>query len=109
MATRSTPQEPQRRTITLSDGSTITLDESYYQRQDAALRARLAAPPLSDEELAQRRAEHPDEAWLWTRESQHAIHQADECQAANTHGVIYGSDEELQAGLDRLDGPDADV
>ncbi len=51
----------------LSDGETITLDEDYFQQQDVAIHARLAAPQLSDKELARRRAASPDEAWLWTR------------------------------------------
>ncbi len=109
MATHPTPREPKPRTITLSDGESITLDADYFRQQDAAIRERLAALRLSDEELARRRAEHPDEAWLWTRESQDALRQADERHAAGMHGAIYDSDEAFQAALDRLDADNADV
>jgi len=109
MATQPTPEKPKPLTITLSDGETITLDDSYFQRQTVSIRARLDTPPLSDEELAQRRADYPDEAWLWTRASQDAIHRADERHAAGVHGAIYDSDEEFQAALNRLDAHDADL
>lgn len=109
MATHPTPGEPLGRTITLSDGKTVTLNASYFQQQDTAIHARLAAPPLSDQELARRRAERPDEAWLWTREIQDAIRQADERHVAGIRGTIYNSDEELQASLDQFGRDDADV
>jgi len=109
MATHPTPNEPKPHTIILSDGESITLDADYFRQQHAEIRARLAAPPLTDEELAQRRAEHPDEAWLWTRASQDALRQADERHAAGIHGTIYDSDEAFQAALDGLDADDADV
>ena len=96
-------------TIILSDGETITLDEDYFQQQTAAVHARLAAPPLSDEELARRRAASPDETWLWTRRSWDAIRCANENDAAGRHGPIYTSDEELQAALDHVDADNADV
>ncbi len=109
MATHSTPNEPKPLTIILSNGESVTLDADYFRQQDEDIRARLAAPPLTDEELVQRRAAHPDEAWLWTRASQDALRQADERHAAGIHGTIYDSDEAFQAALDGLDADNADV
>jgi len=109
MAMHPSREEPKPCTIVLSSGEAITLDDAYFRRQDAAARARLAAPQLSDEELERCRAAHPDEAWLWTRGTQDAIRQTDERQVSGTRGTIYTSDEALQAALDELDAGDADL
>ncbi len=105
------PDQPARTpsTMTLSDGTTVTLDDAYYHDMATARRARLAALPLSDEELCRRRVEYPNEAWLWTRETQDAIRRTDETIEAGRHNTVYNSDDEFQAALDRIPLPDADV
>lgn len=89
-------------TITDSTGETVTLDAAYFRRSAEARRARLALPPLSDEELAERRARYPDQAWYWTRERQDGEREVDGTTETGRHGPIFDGDEELQAALDAI-------
>ncbi len=65
-------------------------------------------PPLTDEELAAMRAQHPDQAWFWTREWYDGEREADADIAAG-RVIFYGSDEEFLAALDARPPADADV
>lgn len=85
--------------MTDSIGETVPLDDAYLRHVAEARRARLAAPPLTDEELARMREQHPDQAWFWTTSWQRAAREADEDIEAG-RGTIYYSDEELLAALD---------
>lgn len=76
-------------TITDSDGETIMLDDDYFRRQDEERRARLAAPSLSDDDLAAMRAAHPEQAWFWMREWYDSEREIDEQRAAGIQGTIY--------------------
>ena len=115
MATEPTPERervskeepPAPLTITDSTGKTVTLDEAYFRRVEEARRAHLAAPPLSDEGLARLRAEHPDQAWFWTREWYDGERRVDEDEEAGRL-TRYDNDEDFLRSFDDLD-VDADV
>ncbi len=58
-------------------GDTLTLDDAYVHRVAEERRAWLERQPLSDDELVRLRAEHPDQAWFWTRAWQVKEREAD--------------------------------
>lgn len=111
MATQPRDEGPSPQPITITDsaGETVTLDAEYFRQAEEARCVRLAAPPLSDDELARLRRQHPKQAWYWTRAWQEGEREVDENIEAGRRGPVYSSADELQDALDRIPLADADV
>jgi len=81
-------------------GETFVLDDAYVNRVAEERRVWLERQTLSDDELARRRAQHPDQAWFWTPEWQAKEHVAELDKGGNV--ARFESDEEFLRSFDEL-------